>query len=60
MFPNDRMSGLFEATTQAVEEAIINAIVAGKTMTGINGNTAYGIPHDRLREVMEKYNRLER
>lgn len=60
MFPNDRMSGLFEATVQAVEEAIINAIVAGETMVGINGNTTYGIPHDRLREVMEKYNRLER
>lgn len=60
MFPNDRMSGLFEATAQAVEESIINAIVAGETMTGINGNTTYGIPHDRLREVMERYNRLER
>ena len=60
MVPNDRMSGLFEATAQAVEEAIINAIVAGETMTGINGNTTYGIPHDRLREVLEKYNRLER
>ena len=58
--PNDRMSGLFEATAQAVEEAIINAIVAGETMVGINGNTTYGIPHDRLREVLEKYNRLER
>ncbi len=58
MFPNDRMSGLFEATAQAVEESIINAIVAGETMTGINGNTTYAIPHDRLRQALKKYNRL--
>ena len=60
MYPNDRMSGLFEATAQAVEESIINAIVAGETMVGINGNTTYGIPHGRLQEVLERYNRLER
>ena len=43
---------------QATEEAIVNAMVAGETMTGINGNTVYGLPHDRLREVLKKYNRL--
>ena len=58
MLPNDRINPIFAATVQATEEAIINALVAAETMTGINGNTVYAIPHDRLREVMKKYNRL--
>lgn len=55
--PNDSLSPLFLATVEATEEAIVNALVAGKTMTGINGNTVHGIPHERLRELMKKYNR---
>jgi len=58
MLANDRINPIFLATVQATEEAIINAIVAAETMTGINGNTVYAIPHDRLKEVMKKYNRL--
>ena len=57
--PNDSMSSLFEATAHAVEEAIINAMVAAETMEGINGNTAYGLPHDLLQMVLKKYNRLQ-
>ncbi len=56
--PNDRISILFDATTHAVEEAIINAMVAAETMTGINGNKAHALPHDLLIEVLEKYKRL--
>ncbi len=58
MLPNDRISSLFGATIQAVEEAILNCLVAAETMTGINGNTVYALPHDRLKEVLKKYNRL--
>ena len=58
MLPNDRINPIFAATVQATEEAIINAMVAAETMTGIDGNTVYAIPHDRLKEVMKKYNRL--
>jgi L-aminopeptidase/D-esterase-like protein len=58
MLPNGRMNGLIQATVQAVEEAIVNALVAGETLTGINGNTVYGLPHERLREVLRTYNRL--
>ena len=57
--PNDRISSLFEATAHAVEEAIINAMVAAETMEGINGNTAYGLPHDLVKDVLKKYNRLK-
>jgi len=56
---NDRINPLFEATVQAVEEAIINAMVAAETMEGINGNKAYALPHDLLKDVLRKYNRLQ-
>lgn len=58
MLPNERMNPLFEATIQATEEAIVNAMVAAETMTGADGRRIVGLPHDRLREVLRKYNRL--
>ncbi|HKO04764.1 MAG TPA: P1 family peptidase, partial [Candidatus Acidoferrales bacterium] len=58
MLPNDRMGPLFAATVQATEEAVINAMVAAETMTGRDGHTVVALPHDRLREVLKKYNRL--
>ncbi len=57
--PNDQMDALFEATVQATEEAIINALFAGKTLVGINGNTMYGLPKEAVLRIMEKYNRLK-
>lgn len=57
MLPNDRMNKLFEATIQATQEAIVNALVSAETMTGINGNTVYAMPHDRLKDVLRKYKR---
>jgi L-aminopeptidase/D-esterase-like protein len=58
MISNQRISALFEATVQATEEAIINALVAAETMTGADGRAVQAIPHDRLREALRKYNRL--
>jgi L-aminopeptidase/D-esterase-like protein len=58
MLPNDRMDALFAATVEATEEAIVNALVAAETMTGADNHKAVAIPHDRLREVLKKYNRL--
>src|SRR3989441_334673 len=58
MVPNERITPLFEATVQATEEAIVNAMVAAETMTGINGLRVYALPHDRLRVALRKYNRL--
>jgi len=58
MVANDAMDPLFAATVQATEEAVINAMVAAQTMTGRDGHTAIALPHDRLREVLKKYNRL--
>jgi L-aminopeptidase/D-esterase-like protein len=58
MLPNEHISEFFEATIQATEEAIVNALVAAETMIGINDNTVYALPHDRLVEALRKYNRL--
>jgi D-aminopeptidase len=56
--PAEEMTPLFVATAQATEEAIVNAMVAAKTMTAANGTTVYALPHDRLRAILKKYNRL--
>ncbi len=56
---NDQITPVFEATVQAVEEAIINAMVAAETMEGINGNKAFALPHDLLIKTMKKYNRIQ-
>ncbi|MGH8315370.1 MAG: P1 family peptidase, partial [Steroidobacterales bacterium] len=58
MLPNERLTPLFEATAQATEEAIINALVGAETMTGANDRRAVALPHERLVELLKKYNRL--
>jgi D-aminopeptidase len=56
--PNGDLTPLFDATVQATEEAIVNALVAAETMRGVNGNTAYALPIDQLRTLLRKYGRL--
>ena len=48
----------FQATVEATSEAIANALVAAKTMTGRDGHVAHALPHDRLVAVMRRYGRL--
>lgn len=56
--PNGDLTPYFQATVEATEEAIVNAMVAAETMTGINGNTVPALPVDQLRAILKKYNRL--
>ena len=58
MLPNDRISPLFQATAQATEAAITNALLAAETMTGANDLRVYALPVDRLLTAMKKYRRL--
>ena len=58
MVPNGSLDPLFEATVQATEEAIVNSMVAATDMTGIDGHHVSALPHEKLREVLAKYNRL--
>ena len=55
--PNDFMNPFFLATSQATEEAILNALIGAETMVGINENKVYKLPHKRLIDILKKYNR---
>jgi D-aminopeptidase len=57
MLPNDSLDPIFLATVQATEEAVVNAMVAAETMKGIDNHEVIALPHDRLQEVLKKYNR---
>ena len=56
---NNQLNPLFLATVRATEEAIVNALVAAETMTGLDGHTAVAIDHDDLRAVLKEYGRLD-
>jgi D-aminopeptidase len=58
MLSNERISPLFAATIDATEEAIINALMAARTMSGINSNTVYALPHDRVLDILRRHNIL--
>jgi len=60
MMSNQRIGAVFEATVQATEEAIVNALTAAETMTGVDGHKVEAISHDALRQALRKYNRLAR
>ena len=51
---NERISPLFQATVEATEEAIVNAMVAAQTMTGLDGHRIEALPHDKLEELMKR------
>ncbi|MBE4749760.1 P1 family peptidase [Corallococcus sp. ZKHCc1 1396] len=58
MLENERLNPLFEATVQATQEAILNAMLVSDTMTGNQGARVYGLPHDRLVKALRKAGRL--
>ena len=60
MLSNSRITPVFDATVEATEEAIINALIAAETMVGRDGNRSEALDHNRLRAIMERYNRLVR
>src|SRR5439155_18104374 len=55
--PNDRMDPIFAGVVQATEEAIVNALIDNQSMTGRDNHRVDALPHDRLRELLKKYNR---
>lgn len=56
--PNDLLDPIFTGVVQAAEEAVVNALVDNQTMTGADNHRVEALPHDRLRELLQKYNRL--
>jgi D-aminopeptidase len=56
--PNDLMDPLFIGVVQATEEAVLNALIDNRSMTGRDSHRVEALPHDRMRELLKKYNRL--
>jgi D-aminopeptidase len=54
---NERISPIFNATVEATEEAIVNAMVGAETMTGRDGHRVNALPHEQLQQVLHKYDR---
>jgi D-aminopeptidase len=59
MLSNDQINPVFNATVQAVEEAIVNAMIAAETMEGINGNKGHALPHKVVVDLLKKYKRIK-
>ena len=55
---NDDLSPLFMAAIEATEEAIVNSLLAAKTMKGKAGRTVESVPVDKLLQLMKTYNRI--
>jgi L-aminopeptidase/D-esterase-like protein len=53
-----QLDALFEATVQATEEAVVNQLVASDTMVGVGGYKVYGLPHNRLVQILKAHSRL--
>jgi L-aminopeptidase/D-esterase-like protein len=58
MVPNNKIDPFFRATIDATEEAVVNAMLAAPTMTGVDGLRMYGLPGDRVMAALKKYGRL--
>ena len=59
MLQNDHINPVFQATVEATEEAIINALIAGKDMTGHLGRKVEAIDHQLLINILDEHNRIK-
>ncbi len=57
--PGEALDPLFEGVVQATEEAILNALAAGRDTAGRGNSHVYGLPGNRIREILARYGRLE-
>ena len=58
MISDENIDPFFKAAAEAVEEAIVNAMISAETMQGRNQNTVYAIPHDQIRSILAKYSNI--
>jgi L-aminopeptidase/D-esterase-like protein len=57
--PNDLLDPLFAGVVQATEEAVVNALIDNHSMIGRDNHRVEALPHDRLRELLRKYDRRQ-
>jgi D-aminopeptidase len=55
MISADHMDPFLLAAAEATEEAILNALTAAETMTGLRGRTAHALPLDLLTVTMRRW-----
>ena len=55
------LDAVYAAAVEAVEEAILNVLVAAETMTLVKpeGSRCVALDHDLLRDLMRQFNRLD-
>ena len=53
LYPNYALRTVFEATVQATEEAIVNAMVGAKTVVGASGFRVAEMPEEQVRAIFE-------
>ena len=58
VLPKWELDPIYEATVEATEEAIINALIAAETLDGVNNNKMFECPEERLVEILKRYNRI--
>jgi D-aminopeptidase len=61
-FINDHFfDDIYRAVVQAIEEAVVNAMIAAESMTTVKpaGYTVEAIDHDQLKAIMKRYSRLK-
>jgi L-aminopeptidase/D-esterase-like protein len=56
--PNDLMDPLLAGVVQATEEAVVNALIDNHSITGRDNHRVDALPHNRMRQLLKKYNRL--
>ena len=44
----------YEATVQATEEVVTNALVANEEMVGIHGHRTPALPRDRVAQILQE------
>ena len=57
--PNDLTDPLFAGVVQATEEAVVNALIDNRSMTGRDNHRVEALPHDRLSRLLKQYNRRQ-
>ena len=58
LLPEFMLDPIFEATVQAIDEAVVNSIVGTATMIGRDGNRVEGLPVERVQQLLRRHGRL--
>lgn len=58
LLSDDKMDPIYRAIAQAVEEAIVNAMVAAEDMYGRNRNFIPALPHEEVERILKDYEKM--